>query len=112
MSAQNLATGSVGLSLSAELSRYSRGAGAVNTAAEKRLQQQSQYFGIDNRSLKMNNSEFVRYLNRTMQASRGMVDKNTKSTLGQFELSQDGKFIIMPASLWRDDKNLTIKVAQ
>ena len=58
----------------------------------------------------MGNDKFVDYLNGMMQDSRGMPEKD--KIVPKITLSADKKNFVIPAELWRDDKNLTIKVAK
>lgn len=110
LSPTNLATGNIGAQLSLWVSRYSRGAGAVTNAEWYRAQNRAEAFGIDNRKLNMGNDKFVDYLNGMMQDSRGMPEKD--KIVPKITLSADKKNFVIPAELWRDDKNLTIKVAK
>ena len=59
----------------------------------------------------MNATAFVKNLNGMMQASRGMPEAAKSDKFTKIRVSDDEKFIVIPADLWKFDKNLTLKIA-
>lgn len=104
----------VGASLSAWLSKYDRGAGAVNSVESYEKLRQADEYGVDNLDLKMDAPTFVKYLNGMMDVSRGMPEYKDGKIVRNFpeiRVSDDGKFIVIPADLWKYDNNLTLNIA-
>ena len=101
-------------SLSAWLSKYDRGAGAVNSSESYETLRQADEYGVDNLDLNMPAATFVKYLNGMMDVSRGMPEYKDGKIVRNFpeiKVSDDGKFIVIPADLWKYDKNLTLNIA-
>jgi hypothetical protein len=60
----------------------------------------------------MSPSVFVEYLNNMMESSRGMVEIGKEQLIPKITMTDDQKFIKIPKALYRDDKNLTLSIAQ
>ncbi len=104
----------IGAQLSAWLSRYNRGAGAVNSTESYEAFRNAEEYGVDNLDLKMDPQSFVSYLNGMIDVSRGMPEYKDGKVVRKFpeiKLSDDNQFIVIPAALYQKDKNLTLKIA-
>ena len=83
----------------------------MNSAESYEVLRQAQEYGTDNLALKMDAPAFVKNLNGMMQASRGMPEAGKTDKFTKIRVSDDNKFIVIPADLWKFDKNLTLKIA-